>query len=74
MRSGFCTPDVLMLTLSAPALSSARMSSTALTPPPTVSGMNTCEATASIMSYSRPRFSTLARMSRNASSSAPCSS
>ena len=44
-----------MLTLSAPALSSARMSSTALTPPPTVSGMNTCDATASIMSYSRPR-------------------
>ncbi len=24
------------------------------TPPPTVSGMNTCDATASIMSYSRP--------------------
>ena len=31
-----------MQTLSAPALSSARTSSTALTPPPTVSGMNTC--------------------------------
>ena len=44
-----------MLTLSAPALSSARMSSTAFTPPPTVSGMNTCEATASIMSYRSPR-------------------
>ena len=38
-----------MLTLSAPALSSARMSSTVLTPPPTVSGMNTWSATASIM-------------------------
>jgi hypothetical protein len=40
-RPGFFTPAVLMLTLSAPALSSARMSSIEATPPPTVSGMNT---------------------------------
>ena len=39
-----------MLTLSAPALSSRRTSSTLRTPPPTVSGMNTCAATASMMS------------------------
>ena len=47
--SGRFTPAVLIETLSAPALSSARMSSTVLTPPPTVSGMNTWSATASIM-------------------------
>ena len=45
--AGFCTAAVLMLTLSAPALSSRRTSATERTPPPTVSGMNTCSATAS---------------------------
>ena len=42
---GFSTADVLMLTLSAPALSKRRTSLTSRTPPPTVSGMKTCAAT-----------------------------
>ena len=45
--SGLSTAGVLMLTLSAPALSRLRTSATERTPPPTVSGMNTCAATAS---------------------------
>jgi len=39
-----------MLTLSAPAFKSARMSSIELTPPPTVSDMITPSASASIIS------------------------
>jgi len=68
------TAAVLMLILSAPALSSRRTSSTARTPPPTVSGMKTCAATASTTLTIRSRPSLDAVMSRNASSSAPCSS
>ena len=41
------------------------------TPPPTVSGMKTCSATASITCSSMSRSSELAVMSRNVSSSAP---
>ena len=46
---GLVTAEVFMLTLSAPALSRRRTSSTLRTPPPTVSGMNTVEATASMI-------------------------
>ena len=49
MTWGLATAAELKLTLSAPAFSSLRTSSTVRTPPPTVSGMNTCEATASMM-------------------------
>ena len=68
------TADEFMLILSAPALSSRRTSSSARTPPPTVSGMNTCEATASMMPSIRSRPSDVAVMSRKVISSAPCSS
>ncbi len=71
---GFCTAAVLIETLSAPALSSRRTSSTLRTPPPTVSGMNTRSATASITCTMMSRSSELAVMSRKQSSSAPCSS
>src|SRR5450830_1474108 len=71
---GLVTAEVLIPTLSAPALSRRRTSSTARTPPPTVSGMKTCEATASMMSSSKPRPSDEAVMSRKVISSAPCSS
>ena len=50
-----------------------RTSSTVRTPPPTVSGMNTCEATASMMCKITSRPSLVAVMSRKVSSSAPCS-
>jgi hypothetical protein len=70
---GLATAAELKLTLSAPALSSRRTSATVRTPPPTVSGMNTCEATASMMCRIRSRLSLVAVMSRKVSSSAPCS-
>ena len=63
-----------MLTLSAPALSRRRTSSTLRTPPPTVSGMNTVEATASMIGRIRSRPSEEAVMSRKVISSAPCPS
>ncbi|MCY1379263.1 hypothetical protein D9M69_669670 [compost metagenome] len=62
----------LKLVLSAPALSSRRTSATVRTPPPTVSGMNTCEATASMIGRMRSRPSLVAVMSKKVSSSAPC--
>ena len=43
-NSGRATAAVLIETLSAPASSSLRMSSTVRTPPPTVSGMKHCSA------------------------------
>ena len=42
--AGSRTAAVLIATLSAPARSSSCTSSSRLTPPPTVSGMNTCSA------------------------------
>ncbi len=63
-----------MLTLSAPALRSFLTSSTFRTPPPTVSGMNTCSATRSITGTMVSRASLEAVMSRKAISSAPASS
>ena len=73
ITSGLAMAAELKLVLSAPALSSLRTSSTVRTPPPTVSGMKTWEATASMMCRIRSRSSLVAVMSRKVSSSAPCS-
>jgi len=73
-RSGRATAAVLSETLSAPARSSRSTSATRRTPPPTVSGMNTCSAvrrTTSSM-VSRPLLDAV--MSRKVSSSAPSAS
>jgi len=67
-------PMKFMLILSAPAFSNRRTSSTARTPPPTVSGINTCDATRSMIGRIRSRWSEVAVISRNVSSSAPWSS
>ncbi len=61
---GLAMAAELKLVLSAPALSSRRTSSTVRTPPPTVSGMKTCEATASMIGRIRSRPSLVAVMSR----------
>ena len=70
---GLAMAAELKLTLSAPALSKRRTSSTTRTPPPTVSGMNTWLATASMMCKMTSRASLVAVMSKNVNSSAPCS-
>ena len=72
--SGSATAAVLKLTLSAPASSRLRTSSTVRTPPPMVSGMKHCSAVRAAMSRRVPRFSWLAAMSRKHSSSAPAAS
>ena len=59
--------------LSAPAFSKRRTSSTVRTPPPTVSGIKTWLATASMIGRIRSRPSLVAVMSKKVSSSAPCS-
>jgi hypothetical protein len=71
---GLSTAAVFIDTLSAPALSRRRTSSTLRTPPPTVSGMKTCAAQASTMCRMMSRWSLEAVMSRKVTSSAPCSS
>ena len=58
------TAAVLIDTLSAPDGSSARISSTVRTPPPTVSGMKQASAVRRTTSSMMPRFSWLAVMSR----------
>src|SRR5712692_4577509 len=63
-----------MTTLSAPAWSSLRTSSTLRTPPPTASGMKHPSAVRITMSNSGSRFSLVAVMSRKTSSSAPWAS
>ena len=70
---GLVTAAVLMLALSAPALSKRRTSATARTPPPTVKGMNTWLATRSITCKMVSRLSELAVMSKKVISSAPSS-
>ena len=50
------------------------MSAMVRTPPPTVSGMNTCSAVRRIISYAEARLSLVAVMSRKVSSSAPSAS
>ncbi len=74
IRSGSATAAVFTETLSAPASSAARMSSTLAIPPPTVSGMKTRAATRSTTSSIVRRPSWEAEMSRKTSSSAPLSS
>ncbi len=73
-NSGSFTAAELIETLSHPASSSWRMSSSVRMPPPTVSGMNTCSAVRRTTSSMMSRPSWLAVMSRNTSSSAPSSS
>ena len=73
-RSGRSTAAVLSATLSAPARSSSRASSTERTPPPTVKGMNTCSAVRETTSTMVRRWSDEAVMSRKTSSSAPWAS
>ena len=73
-RSRSFTAAVLIETLSAPASSSVRTSSSLRTPPPTVSGMKQRSAVRATTSRMVPRFSWLAVMSRKQSSSAPASS
>ena len=68
---GSATAAVLIETLSAPARSRARMSSSERTPPPTVSGMKQRSAVARTTSRMIPRSSCDAVMSRKQSSSAP---
>ena len=65
---------VFTATLSAPARSSRSTSATLPTPPPTVSGMNTCSAVAETISMVVARPSWEAEMSRKVSSSAPSAS
>jgi hypothetical protein len=72
--SGRATAAVLSETLSAPARSSRSTSATLRTPPPTVSGMNTCSAVRRTTSYMVSRPPLDAVMSRNVSSSAPSAS
>ena len=57
IRSGSATAAVLSETLSAPARSTSRISSTVRTPPPTVSGTNARRAVRSTTSSSVPRRS-----------------
>ena len=73
-NSGRATAAELIETLSAPASSRRRMSSTWRTPPPTVSGMKHCSAVRATTSRMVSRFSWLAVMSRKVSSSAPAAS
>ena len=63
-----------LLNAGADKVSRRRTSSTWRTPPPTVSGMKTCEATASTMCRMMSRSSELAVISRKVISSAPWSS
>ena len=65
------TAAVFTATLSAPALSILRPSSTERTPPPTVKGMNTSSAVRLTTSTIVSRASDEAVMSRNTTSSAP---
>ena len=64
ISSGVRTAGELIDTLSAPASSSPRMSSTLRMPPPTVNGMKTLSATRRTMSMTMSRRSWLAVMSR----------
>jgi hypothetical protein len=72
--SGRWIAAVLMPTLSAPARSSVSTSSVVRTPPPTVSGMNTCSAVRRTTSSMVARPPEDAVTSRNVSSSAPSAS
>src|SRR5690606_35329759 len=73
IRSGSSTAAVFTDTLSAPARSTAFMSSGLRTPPPTVRGTNTLDAVRRTTSRVVPRSSGVAEMSRKQISSAPSS-
>src|ERR1700674_4389009 len=73
ISSGRCTAAVWIETLSAPARSKARISSTSRMPPPTVNGMKTSRAVRSTRSIKVARCCGAASMARKTSSSAPCS-
>ena len=70
-NSGLRQAAELIETLSHPAFSSARMSSSVRIPPPTVSGMKITSAVRRTTSSMMSRPSWLAVMSRKTSSSAP---
>jgi hypothetical protein len=72
--AGLAIAAVFSDTLSAPARSSASTSAHDRTPPPTVSGMNTCSAVRRTTSYMVCLPPLEAVMSRNVSSSAPSAS
>ena len=74
IKAGRWMAAVMTLTLSAPARSMRRASSTLRMPPPTVSGMNTCSAVRRTTSTIVSRSSDDAVMSRKTISSAPISS
>ena len=74
MSWGVLTAAELRLTFSAPAWIRRVASSMVRIPPPTVNGMKISSATRRTMSSMIARPSWLAEMSRNTSSSAPCSS
>ena len=74
MSSGRWNAAVFTLTLSAPARSMVRASSTLRIPPPTVNGMNTCSAVRRTTSIIVSRPSDDAVMSRKTNSSAPSTS
>ena len=73
-KSGRAIAAVLTDTLSAPARSSMSTSATDRTPPPTVSGMNTCSAVRRTTSSIVERPDDDAVTSRNVNSSAPSAS
>ena len=73
-RSGRAIAAVLTETLSAPARNSTSTSATVRTPPPTVSGMNTCSAVRRTTSSMVARPDDDAVTSRKVSSSAPSAS
>src|SRR5659263_113541 len=72
-KSGFLTAAVLIDTLSAPALRILRTASVLLMPSLTVRGLKTSSAVLAIASILVPLRSCVAVMSRETSSSAPCS-
>ncbi len=71
ISSGSRTAAEFSETLSAPAASTCRMSSSERRPPPIVKGMKTSSAVRRASSTIVPRSSWLAVMSRKTSSSAP---
>ena len=73
MRFGLRIAEEFTDTLSAPAVTSACMSSSVEIPPPIVKGINNSRAKRVASSIVVPRFSLEAVMSRKTSSSADCS-
>ena len=70
-KSGLATAEEFILTLSAPAFRSRLTSLTSRTPPPTVSGINTWDATSSMICRIKSLPSEVAVISKKVISSAP---